>query len=294
MSVQLLSTPDTFRGTLFDGRYHLLSELGRGTSSRVILAEDRFNGNRQVALKQLCLYGLHPAHQQVARQCFDREVALLPQLFHPRIPGYLGHSISGWSWYLAMEYIEGETLERCLHRLKRQGGRLPLEEALTVGIQLCEVLGYLHSRQPPIIFGDLKPANVMVTGDEPLQVVLLDFGTAWCYTPGRPRAIALGTSGYAPPEQYPDREGCSWISPASDIYSLGAVLHQAFSGFDPAFATRRFHSASLKAEVPSRELDKLIRSMLARRPGSRPTSLAEVAGALRQIQSLVRAERHWP
>src|SRR5260370_11534506 len=120
-----------------------------------------------------------------------------------------------------MALVEGETLE---DRLKVAGGKLPLEQALEVWLQLCDVLDYLHSRQPPIIFRDLKPGNVML--DDKDQVKLVDFGIAIL---GNAKARSLGTPGYAPPEQY----GNGQVLPESDVYSLAVLLLQCLTGREP-------------------------------------------------------------
>ena len=126
-----------------------------------------------------------------------------------------------------MDFIEGQTLEDYL--AKAPGEKLPLQEVLEIGIQLCKVLDYLHTRQPPIIFRDLKPANVMRAPDGHLY--LIDFGIARLFKPGKKKdTIALGSPGYAAPEQH----GRGQTTERADIYSLGATLHQLLSGRDPS------------------------------------------------------------
>lgn len=98
-----------------------------------------------------------------AIDAFKREAVLLAGLMHQNLPRIYDHFTEGGRWYLVMDFIEGETLE--VHLSKMPGGHLPLEEVLNIGIQLCTVLDYLHTRQPPIIFRDLKPANVMLTSE---------------------------------------------------------------------------------------------------------------------------------
>ena len=119
------------------------------------------------------------------------------------------------------------------------GGKLPIEKVLNIGIQLCAVLDYLHTRQPPIIFRDLKPANVMLTADG--HIFLIDFGIARHFKPGQAKdTSALGSSGYAAPEQY----GKMQTTPRADLYALGATLHQMLTGNDPSDAP--FHFAPLQ------------------------------------------------
>src|SRR5207302_5229962 len=130
------------------------------------------------------------------------------------------------SWYLVMSFIEGEPLEQYVERM---GSSLPVDEALQIGLHLCSVLEYLHNRQPPIIFRDLKPSNVMRTPEG--QLYLIDFGIARIFKQGQSRdTVALGSPGYAAPEQY----GRAQSTPRNDIYSLGATLHHLLSGRDPS------------------------------------------------------------
>lgn len=136
-----------------------------------------------------------------------------------------------------MEYVPGQTLRELL---LRRGG--PLDEAFVIecAIQLCAVLQYLHTRRPQVIFRDLKPSNVMAVeqppDEEPTEPApapafrLIDFGIARLFKPDQPGdTLIIGTPGYAPPEQY----GQGQTDQRSDIYSLGATLHQLLSGQSP-------------------------------------------------------------
>jgi WD40 repeat protein len=146
---------------------------------------------------------------------------------------------------------------------------------LAIGAQLCDVLSYLHTREPAIIFRDLKPANVMLSVYR--QVYLIDFGSARFFKPGRPKdTIAFGSPGYAAPEQY----GKAQTTPRSDLYSLGALLHQMLTGLDPAESSFQFKPVrKCIANVPD-ELDQLIMRMLEPEADKRPDSAAEVKTVL--------------
>ncbi len=167
-----------------------------------------------------------------------------------------------------MEFIEGETLEDYFART--EGGRLPVKEVLDIGIQLCSVLEYLHNHQPPIIFRDLKPGNIMRTADGHLY--LIDFGIARHFKPGQSRdTIALGSLGYAAPEQY----GKAQTTARSDIYSLGVILHQALTGNDPVSNKPTmfdFPSLNLPGDPAAADLQKLLLQMLDRQESARPDS----------------------
>src|SRR6266702_3811264 len=201
---------------LLKQRYRVVSQLGKGGFGAVYKAEDNQFGNRLLAVKEMNQSGLSPQEIIEATDAFKREAHLLASLKHPNLPSIYDYFNEAKRWYLVMDFIEGETLEE--HLNKEKEGRLPWEEALQIGIQLCTVLGYLHRRQPPIIFRDLKPANVMLTPEGHLY--LIDFGIARHFKPGQMRdTMAFGSPGYAAPEQY----GKTQTTSRADIYSMGAT-----------------------------------------------------------------------
>src|SRR5947209_2545426 len=175
-----------------------------------------------------------------------------------------------------MDLIEGETLEEYLQ--KTRDGCLPLHTVLDIAIQLCTVLDYLHTRQPAIIFRDVKPANIMRTPDG--RVYLIDFGTARHLKPGQARdTIALGSPGYAAPEQY----GKAQTTQQSDVYSLGVTLHHLLTGNDPSEEPFRLAPLrSFDASFPP-ELEKFIERMVELDVGKRPASVEEVKQELEAI-----------
>lgn len=180
-----------------------------------------------------------------------------------------------------MDYIEGETLEEYLN--KTPDDYLPLPEALDVGVQLCDVLDYLHTRQPPIIFRDLKPLNIMRTSSGHLY--LIDFGIARHFKPGQAKdTVAFGSPGYAAPEQY----GKTQTTPRSDIYSLGATLYQMLTGNDPSLNPFRFAPLHLPAGKPTpASLATLLASMLDMDEARRPASMGAVKTELQAIAAQV-------
>jgi len=148
-------------GKLLGGRYRIVKLIGEGGFGAVYKANDeRFQATRVVAIKEMSDMNLSVSEGEKALKDFRREANLLVQLNHPNLPQVSDFFEEGLKAYLVMEFIEGKTLEQVLDDA---GG--PLVEALVMGWapQLCSVLGYLHTRQPPIIFRDMKPANIMVT-----------------------------------------------------------------------------------------------------------------------------------
>ena len=138
----------------------------------VYLAQDTQLGDRLVAVKEMSQQNNQQG--QNASEGFKREAHLLASLQHPNLPSIYDHFEESGRWYLVMSFIQGETLEEYLSRAQDQ--KLPLEEALHIGQELCNVLNYLHTHRPPIIFRDLKPGNIMRSTDG--HIYLIDFGIA--------------------------------------------------------------------------------------------------------------------
>ena len=277
--------------TLFRNRYFIMSKVGAGGFGSVYKARDIQSGDRLVAIKEVTLLGLNPQAMIEATTAFQREVSVLSQLDHPNLPRLYEYIQTPGHWYLVMDFIAGETLEE--YQSKRPNGRLLLSEALDIGMQLCLVLDYLHSQQPPIVFRDLKPANIMRTPTG--QLYLIDFGIARYFKPGQAKdTVALGSHGYAAPEQY----GKAQTTPRADIYSLGAVLHQLLTARDPSEAPFRFQPLRPKShsepgsltmgmvDVLVNKLETLITSMLAMDVNKRPPDVARVKQELHVISTL--------
>ena len=264
-------------GDLLHGRYRIINQVGTGGYGAVYRARDTPAGDKTVAIKAIHLRGLKPQEAIEATDTFNREVSLLSGLSHPNLPRVYDHFTDAAHWFLVMDFIEGETLEDYVKHTATTG-QLPLTDVLEIGIQLCTVLDYLHTRQPPIIFRDVKPANVMRTRAGHLYVI--DFGIARRHKPGQLRdTTALGSPGYAAPEQY----GRSQTTAQTDIYSLGVTLHQLLTGHDPAEIL--FHLPPLDSLAPHLPpaLTVLIDRMLDLDASKRPGSMAEVQTALRDI-----------
>jgi tRNA A-37 threonylcarbamoyl transferase component Bud32 len=207
------------------GRYLILKNIGQGGMAAVYLAHDLREG-RSVALKEMSQDGLPPDELREALESFESEARLLTHLRHPNLPRVYETFSEQGRHYLAMDYIAGETLEQ---RQQRAGGAaLPEAEVLGWARQICDVLTYLHGQRPPVIFRDLKPANIMLTADG--QIKLIDFGIARVFAPGRTRDTqVLGTPGFAPPEQY----GKAQTDARADVYAMGCTLYQLLTGYDP-------------------------------------------------------------
>jgi serine/threonine protein kinase len=169
------------------------------------------------AVKEMSLAMVPPKEQTRAIQNFKIEAKMLWGLSHPNLPAFTNFFAENQSYFLVMEYIDGQTLEDLL---ERQASPFPERRVLRWAEQLCDVLEYLHSQHPPIIFRDMKPGNIMLTHQG--HIKLIDFGIARFFRPttNGPDTQLLGTPGYAPPEQY----GTAQTDERSDIYSLGMTL----------------------------------------------------------------------
>jgi tRNA A-37 threonylcarbamoyl transferase component Bud32 len=162
-------------GTLLQNRYKIECEIGQGGYSIVYKARDTRHRDRRVALKQINLRNLTSRQAIEATETFNRETTLLPLLKHVGIPRFHGHFTDPEHWYLVMEYIKGQTLENYLQEATIDG-YCSVEDTLRIGIALSSVLEYLHAQKPPLIFRDVKPANILLTPNRKLY--LIDFGIA--------------------------------------------------------------------------------------------------------------------
>ncbi len=257
-------------------RYIVLAQVGRGGFGAVYKAADTQFGNRLVAIKEMSQSNMNAQELLEATLSFKREALMLAGLTHPNLPRIYEQFTDNGRSYLVMDFIDGKTLE---HHLADLGhARLPITKTLTIGIQLCDVLSYLHSRQPPIIFRDLKPANVMLTLTG--HIYLIDFGIARHFKPGQSKdTSALGSTGYAAPEQY----GKSQTTVRADIYSLGATLHQLVTGHDPSDTPFTFAPVVLKDMPTLTGLGSLLATMVSVDINKRPATILAVKQELQRI-----------
>ena len=259
------------------GPYRIQGEIARGGMGVVYAA--RGPDGRPVALK--LLLGQRSESPQ-ARRRFQVEVQALARLRHPNVVSILGAGEHQGAPWLALEFVQGETLAARLRR-----GPLPIEEAIGVALQLAQALSYVHACS--VLHRDLKPDNVLLRGGEAL---LTDFGIARDLDASMTRlttsGVFMGTPGYWPPEQAEGRT--TEIGPRSDVYGLGAVLYACLTGRAPVEARtlQDYLSSSgssppparvLRPEVP-RWLSALVVRCLAIDPAERPASADAVARAL--------------
>lgn len=273
-SVRLIQeTPPVSTVRLLHDRYEIVGRAGTGGFGAVYKARDTLQNNRLMAIKAIELDTLSASQAIEATDTFNRELQLLSNLDHAHLPTIYTHFLDATHWYLVMDFIDGEPLDDYLTLIDEPC--LPLWEVIDIGLQLCDVLGYLHRRHPPIIFRDVKPANIMRTPGG--RIYLIDFGIARRFTPGQKRdTTPLGSPGFAAPEQY----GSAQTTARTDIYGLGATLYFLLTGYDPA--TTPFHLPPLLSLCPTlpAQLAALITSMLDLDPDQRPADMAAIAQVL--------------
>lgn len=257
-------------GTVIVNRYRVIQPLGEGGMKAVYLAEDlRFKARRCALAVMVDSFTSDEARHRAVFS-FEREADVLAQLDHPAIPKVSDRFSERDHHYFVMDYVAGQTLEA---KLAAAGGRLSQSEAINIALQICEALDYLHSRLPPVIYRDLKPANIIVTPEG--RVKLVDFGIARHFTR---QGTTVGTVGYAAPEQYQGE-----CDPRSDVYALGATLHHLLSGRDPARFPFDFPPLSTLLPGCDPSLEQLIGEALKRDCSERIASVRAFAQRLRVI-----------
>jgi len=257
--------------TLLNNRYRIKKEIGRGGMSVVYLASDERLEGKEWAVKEMGRYGLEEEDERLISQ-FRQEAEILAALSHPSLPGIVDYFTENGKSYLVMEYIEGKLLE---NYISETPGFMEEEEIRGMGTDLCEVLEYLHSQSPPVIFRDLKPSNIIITSDGKIKVI--DFGIARIFAPGKEKdTIVIGTPGFAAPEQY----GTGQTDERSDLYSLGATLYNMATKIDPSSSPLSFSIPSSVNPRLSPLLDTVILKALNLDPDRRFESASAMKDSL--------------
>lgn len=209
-------------GTVIDNRYEILKLIGQGGMSQVYLAMDK--RNKKWAIKEIRKYRNDKLNDFVVQSAIA-EANLLKKFDYSAIVRIVDIVNTDDAIYIIQDYIEGKTLSQILYEY----GAQPQELVVEWGIKLCEALKYLHTREPAIIYRDMKPANIMLTSSGDIRII--DFGIAREYKQNNIADTAvLGTRGYAAPEQY---GGKGQTDARTDIYGLGATLYHLVTGQNP-------------------------------------------------------------
>ena len=262
-------------GALVDGKYKILNKVGQGGMSVVYLAMNE-KANKQWAVKEVRKDGV--LDFESVKQGLVAETDILKKLSHPNLPSIIDVIDTDESFIIIMDYIQGNSLNKALEEF----GAQPQENVIEWAKQLCDVLGYLHSRQPPIIYRDMKPANIMLKPDG--NVTLIDFGTAREFKEKNlADTTCLGTVGYAAPEQF---GGMGQTDARTDIYCLGATLYHLVTGMNPCEPPYEIKPIREINPNLSSGLERIIQKCTQRDPNDRYQSAAEMMYALEHYNEI--------
>ncbi len=262
-------------GSIVDGKYKILNKIGQGGMSVVYLAMNE-KANKQWAIKEIRKDGKQDF--EVVRQGLIVETDMLKRLSHPHLPSIVDVIDEEDTFLIVMDYIEGNPLSNLLE----EEGAQSQEDTVYWAKQLCGVLNYLHSQDSPIIYRDMKPANVMLKPDG--NVTLIDFGIAREYKEGRIEdTTCLGTQGYAAPEQF---GGKGQTDARTDIYCLGATMYHLVTGHNPAKPPYEMYPIRHWNENLSTGLEEIILKCTKKNPEDRYQNCNELMYALEHYDEL--------
>ena len=262
-------------GSVVDGKYKILNKVGQGGMSVVYLAMNE-KANKQWAVKEVRKDGV--LDFEAVKQGLVAETDILKKLSHPNLPSIIDVIDTADSFIIIMDYIQGNSLNKALEEF----GAQPQDMVIDWAKQLCDVLGYLHTRTPAIIYRDMKPANIMLKPDG--NVTLIDFGTAREYKEKNlADTTCLGTVGYAAPEQF---GGMGQTDARTDIYCLGATLYHLVTGMNPCEPPYEIKPIRDINPALSSGLERIILKCTQRDPNDRYQSCAELMYALEHYEEI--------
>ena len=264
-------------GSLLDGKYKILNKIGQGGMSIVYLAMNE-KANKQWAIKEMRKE--KNKNYEIMKQSLITETNLLKELKHPYLPSIADIIESDDTIIIVMDYVEGRPLSDIL----TEEGTIEEDKVADYAIQLCDVLDYLHSQNPPIIYRDLKPANIMLRPDG--KITLIDFGTARKYNyDSVSDTTCLGTIGYAAPEQFAG-ETLRQTDARTDIYNLGATMYHLLTGVNPSEPPYELYPIRRWDESLSNGLEKIILRATRKDPDKRFNDCKEMSYALQHFRDL--------
>ena len=262
---------------MLDNRYKIIKTVNSGAMGCVYKAIDT-RLDVVVAVKKMISAHNDSRENEEAKGRFKKEAEILSHLHHngiPRVSDYFtceDPHTKKEAHYIVMTFIEGIDLETLMQNNKQKP--MPFNIVLDYFRQVLEILNYLHSQEPPVIYRDLKPSNIMLKDG---RIYLVDFGIARIFKPGH-KGTMIGTPGYAAPEQYK-----GYAEPGSDLYSLGAVVNYLLTGIDPLHPSKapfEFEPVrNIRKDIPE-IIEKIIMAMLDIIPANRPPSAIAILNAL--------------
>lgn len=269
-------------GSIVDGKYKILNQIGKGGMSVVYLAMNE-RANKQWAIKEVRKDGVQ--NFETVRQNLIAETDILKKLNHENLPSIIDVIDCDDTFLIVMDYIEG----RPLSDLLKESGAQPQEKVIDWAKQICDVLSYLHSREKPIIYRDLKPSNLMLKPDSSRpydKIMIIDFGTAREFKGTQVEdTTCLGTQGYAAPEQF---GGHGETDARTDIYCFGATIYHLLTGHNPAMPPYEMYPITYWNPSLSTGLEDIILKCTRKDPNERYQNCAELMYALEHYDELDR------
>jgi eukaryotic-like serine/threonine-protein kinase len=260
---------------VLQGRYAIIKPLGQGGMGTVFLAQDKRLSNRFCVVKKLRLDGFDSEDKHKATTFFEREAMILSSLKHPNVVAIQDYFQEHGNYFLVMEYVKGDNLQQLL---KKRGEPFSEKQVISWALAILNVLHYLHSHKPPVMYRDIKPSNIMLSTTDGIKLV--DFGIARPYAEHSENTHVV-SGGYSPPEQY-------WggADLRSDIYALGATMYYLLTGKEPlALLT----CSTRRAKVPvSDHLDKIIQRATAQDVWLRYQTAEEMQQVLSEVPDKVK------
>ncbi|MEQ8170310.1 MAG: protein kinase [Candidatus Eremiobacterota bacterium] len=277
------------RGTVLNNIYRVVTMLGKGAMGNVYLVE-RVKDDKKFVVKELFFTpqaGLDPS---AAKEIFFREAEFMAKFDHEGVPGMYGVFSHDGKDYIAMDYIEGKTLEEIINTSE---GPLNEDDAIKWTVEIASILDYLHnSFHQPVVYRDLKPSNIIITPEG--KPKLVDFGIARYYNPDKNTdTFNYGSPGYAAPEQY---KGRGQSTPQSDIFGLGVILFQMVTKYDPSLKPFTFPSMKSLNPSISAALEAIVKRAIQLEPLKRYISIMEFSEALMKYSGTSSAyedEKKW-
>ncbi|HEY4002630.1 MAG TPA: protein kinase, partial [Candidatus Xenobia bacterium] len=274
-------------GTVLQGRYRIEDQIGQGGMGTVYLARQIRLADRAVAIKELKPTGSRPDERAAFVKQFEREARILATLQHPGLVDVKDFFEENHWLYLVMDYIDGKTLAQIV---RQPADPAHLLDMIDWGLQVTEVLHYLHNHSPVIVVRDLKPGNVMLQKDG--RIRLIDFGIAREFRDSQSDSSTTafmkgaGSPGFAPPEQYGSN-----TDPRTDIYALGATLYACIAAKVPPISVLLMAGEEVLRPlnevnpVVCPKLSRVIHQMMSLKRDDRPQTVAVVEVLLREARA---------
>ena len=260
-------------GDILEGKYKILEKIGTGGMSTVWLAMDT-TLNKQWAIKEINKHTVEYRSTVNEDQTLS-EIEIMKKLSHPALPRIVSVIDSDNSLSVIMDYIEGQSLAEIIEMYGKQNA----ETVVPWILDICDIVNYLHHQDPPIIYRDMKPSNVMLSREGNIKII--DFGIAREYKAGKNDTVPLGTRGFASPEHFTKKTDAR-----SDVYTIAATMYTLLTGLDPSQEPYQILPLREVDETLSTGLEKIITRATEKDPNKRYQSVQELANAISSYREL--------